>query len=205
MWTALITLSPPENKILRDHPGYHYSISGDEAMQRLKTSGHECCYLTRFSENHNSYILSVYKKHRPSDVEKHFQITIDANERVGIEGHQMFRSIEEFLDHYEKDPIHPSLKNIGHKYTEEEYLAKQKMEEDKFNGVTEELAVTSTVEVPKQPSNKPSNEPSNEPLVINNPPQNCDGADSNATPAGANSLSPQTQTHENKRKWCTII
>ena len=101
--------------MLGDHPSYHQCICGEEAIRRLKASGHPCCYLTRYSEKKESYILTVYKKQRPKDTKKHFIIIIKNNGRLKIEGETEvhFKRIEELLEYYETHRIHPSLKTIG--------------------------------------------------------------------------------------------
>ena len=120
-WTAPITIAMDENKMIEAHSSYHLSIPGSEAIRRLQSSGKDCCYLTRFSENQDCYILSVFMKQTPQNVDMHFQIMIEGSKKR-LRGHTLsFDHIDDLLAHYEKKEIHPSLWNIGYNYTEKEY------------------------------------------------------------------------------------
>ena len=124
MHTVNITGALSGTQMLGDHLSYHQCISGKEAMRRLKASGYPCCYLTRYSEAQESYILSVYQQQTPKDTKKHFRIIIKSNGRLKIEGETQvhFANIEELLKYYETNRIHPSLKNIGCGYNEEKFV-----------------------------------------------------------------------------------
>lgn len=116
--------------MIGEHSCYHQSIQGDEAIRRLQASGHTHCYLTRYSEAWKSYLLSVYEKRRPKDVEKHFKIVIE-NTKHRINGlAKDFGDIKQLLEFYEGHRIHPSLKNIGCNYTEEAYLELERAQEN---------------------------------------------------------------------------
>ena len=107
-----------------EHEGYHHIISTREAQKRLKQRGGSC-YLTRYSRRKQSYILSIYKSN-PTKTFKHLIIDKDR----GHKGEQfkirdkdiVFNTIEEMLTYYEKNAIDPDFKNIGRKYTEDEYI-----------------------------------------------------------------------------------
>lgn len=119
--TVDITEAFPGMEMLGEHPSYHQSITGKEAIRRLKESGHPCCYLTRYSEAQKSYILTVYQQQSPQDMERHFRIIIDKNGRQKIDGEKReFKNIGKLLSYYETHRIHPSLRNIGCGYNEDE-------------------------------------------------------------------------------------
>ena len=122
VYTGLITVAFADSEMMGEHSSYHQSIPGAEAIRRLKGSGHPCCYLTRYSESQKSYILTVYRKQSPKDEERHFKIVIEHNRQHRIEGQTAsFSDIGQLLTYYETHRIHPSLKNIGHNYTEDDY------------------------------------------------------------------------------------
>ena len=107
------------------HASYFRAITGEEAETQLKKSGHHC-YLTRFSERKNCYVLSVYQK-RPY-VMKHFHIVFTdyhgQRREYQIEGtEEAFGSLDDMLRHYEKNQIDPSLMSIGQQVTFDEFSA----------------------------------------------------------------------------------
>ena len=112
--------------MLGEHPSYHQSITSDEAEHRLqKCGGH--CYLTRFSESNERYILSVYQD-IPTYTIKHYRITVERGD-IYIEGKKRyFDSIRELLAFYENNRIDPAFKTIGRQYAEDEYI--QSLRED---------------------------------------------------------------------------
>ena len=108
-----------------EHSSNHNEITGEEAIFRLKHSGNPHCYLTRYSQSKNKYVLTVYKKDRPKDVEKHFPLIIE-NERRKIEGKEkVFASLADLLHYYERERINPSLPNVGHNLILVEYSGRQ--------------------------------------------------------------------------------
>ena len=110
---------------MEDHRSCHGSITGDEAICRLKYSGYPHCYLTRFSKKQRSYILTVYI-HAQKDAEEHFPLSI-MHGRCKIEGKTMeFESIHSLLKHYEVEPINPSVERIGQSYSLEDYNTRQR-------------------------------------------------------------------------------
>ena len=121
--------------MLGDHPSYHQCISGEEAIRRLKASGYSRCYLTRYSEAHKSYILTIYQQQSPNDIEKHFKIVIEKNGRLKIYGEtRMFKRIGKLLAYYETHRLDPSLCNIGRGYKEEEFNKKAVEQTDHEDG-----------------------------------------------------------------------
>ena len=114
-----------ESLMFPEHEGYHHIISTREAQKRLKQRG-GFCYLTRYSRRKQSYILSIYKSN-PTKTFKH--LIIDkyrgdgGSEQFKIrDKDKAFNSIQEMLAYYEKNAIDPDFKNIGRKYTEDEYM-----------------------------------------------------------------------------------
>ena len=111
----------PTKEMLPKHNPYQGQISKEEAERRLKKRGGHC-YLTRYSENKTSYILSVYKEQRSlKPIIQHFKITIiKSSGKLHIEGTDIyFNKIQELLNYYEKNPITPALSSIGHAYSQE--------------------------------------------------------------------------------------
>lgn len=114
-----------EDSAVGGHSSYHNAITAEEAMSRLKQSGHLHCYLTYFSEEFQDYFLAVYLKQMPRDVEEHFGI-IMVQDKYTVEGKQQkFDNIESLLDHYAEKRLTPSLSGIGCNYTFTEYREKQ--------------------------------------------------------------------------------
>jgi hypothetical protein len=107
---------------MAEHSSYHQAIPGGEAERRLKESGRHN-YLTRFSDNHNTYILTVHEKQVSSDVIRHFKININEKEkRCTIIGKEAsFDNIHALLNHYEMHRIDPALRSIGRNYSEADY------------------------------------------------------------------------------------
>ena len=104
-----------------EHSSYHNSIPGQEAERRLKLFSRHC-YLTRYSELSNCYVLSVYQKEKPKDIIKHFKITLKDGRKHKIDGKSMeFESISELLNHYEQNRIDFALKSIGDNCTKEKH------------------------------------------------------------------------------------
>lgn len=109
------------DQMIGEHPSHHQGIPRDEAVRRLQESKKPHCYLISYDEQQDSYVLTVYKKQRPKDIEKHFKIKIE-NSRPRISGlKQDFDNIGQLLEHYESHSIHHTLKNIGEGYREEDY------------------------------------------------------------------------------------
>ena len=111
------------NKIMDHHSSYHQSIPGDEAERRLREFNAHC-YLTRFSDRHECYMLSVFQRQRPTDVIKHFKIIIKDDGKHMIDGKdEEHNSIGQLLTYYEDEnsKLDPSFRTIGQKYTEDQY------------------------------------------------------------------------------------
>ena len=108
------------------HSSYHNDITAEEAMSRLKQSGHNHCYLTYFSKEKRVYFLAVYLNHIPHDVEEHFAIIMVSN-KYKIEGkNEEFDSFESLLDHYTSKRFNPCLPGVGYSYSFDDYSEKQK-------------------------------------------------------------------------------
>ena len=109
------------------HTSYHQSIPGDEAERRLRQF-HAHCYLTRFSDRSDCYVLLVYMQQTPIDVMKHFKIIIKDG-KVLIDGKdEEFDDISQLLAYYENNRIDPALESIGRNCVEDDY---KKMEREK--------------------------------------------------------------------------
>lgn len=131
-----------ECKLMDDHVSYHQAITGDEAEQRLKTCG-DHCYLTRYSEAKECYMLTIYQK-KPKEKVKHFELSFlhSGEQKVyKIDGKtQVFDGINEMLMHYENHRIDPAFQTIGRSITEQEFLeAKYIAEVEKQQALDEAL------------------------------------------------------------------
>ena len=118
--TSVLATVVVERKMIAEDTSYHAGITGEEAIKRLQVSGNPHCYLIRYSEAQECYILTVYCKQSPSDVEKHFKILVDPKYKIENTANE-FESIGQLLEHYENHRIHPTLRKIGHKYTLRDY------------------------------------------------------------------------------------
>ena len=121
MPTGVITIARKKNELMGEHPSYHQSITAVEAEKRLKKCGDDCCYLTRYSESNESYVLSVCQK-RPTPAIKHFGIDVQGG-KCNIRGNQeeMFDDITQMLRNYEQKRLDPAFRTIGTTFTEENY------------------------------------------------------------------------------------
>lgn len=148
--------------MLLDHPCNHQSINRKEAERRLKLFGGDC-YLIRYSEVQQTYVLSAYHKTKHIESIEHYEITFDNGKYKMIE--KSFDSIESLLHYYESNTISPFWKKLGQCYTREEYkrhqsevdtlkeLAATPNEEQKYDskGELETVEETVKVEEKKQP------------------------------------------------------
>jgi hypothetical protein len=123
--TAILSIAVDENINMGPgrHPSFHQSITGNEAKRRLQMCRRPgCCYLTRFSDMHRCYVLTVLQHRDPQDIVNHFKIIID-DARCRVEGtiKNHFTDIGSLLSFYERSPISPTFSNIGSCYTQEDY------------------------------------------------------------------------------------
>ena len=108
--------------MMGEHPAYHQSIAGDDAVRRLKRQGGHC-YLTRYSKVHECYVLSVLQHQKPMEpVVEHFALAIK-NGGIKVAGkYKTFDNIGALLQYYEHNRIDPGIKSIGQALTEDDYL-----------------------------------------------------------------------------------
>ena len=120
--TGPIMTAIKENELMGEHDSYHQRISAKEAERRLKMYGGNRCYLTRFSQAHNHYVLSVRQKIPTQEIE-HYGIDI-RDGKYKIQGKEdVFNDITQMFEHYEQKRLDPAFKNIGKMFTEEDYLS----------------------------------------------------------------------------------
>ena len=106
--------------LMEEHTSYHKTISTAEAERRLKKCGRDRCYLTRYCDVDKNYVLSVRQK-IPTQVIKHFKIEV-RNGKCNIhENSDVFNDIPQMLQHYEENKLDSAFRNIGTRYTEEDY------------------------------------------------------------------------------------
>lgn len=92
----------------------------------VKMFGKSCCYLTRYSRNQKSYVLSVFHTQWPNDETEHIGINIDQG-KYKLKGNskEIFDSIDSLLQHYETHRISPGYPKIGESYPENEFKKQQ--------------------------------------------------------------------------------
>ena len=107
------------SEIINDsHKCYHGSISGPKAKSRLKAEGNDC-FLVRYSNNQQKYLLSILKKglgqDTDSDLFVEFQILMVKNgKRCKIDGQsKTFSSLDEMITYWNMISLHPSVANLG--------------------------------------------------------------------------------------------
>ena len=124
----MLRVAKKKRNMLGYHTSYHQSIPGDEAERRLREFNVHC-YLTRFSDGEDCYVLSVYMQQTPTDVMEHFKIIIKDDGKVLIDGKdEEFDDISQLLAYYENNRIDPALETIGRNCVEDDY---KKMEREK--------------------------------------------------------------------------
>lgn len=131
--TAAITRPDKEHLTIWNHRSYHFKINGEEAEKRLKLCD-EDRFLTRYSENWECYVLSVYKKEpKPSPPTiKHFRLLIKDNDTVNIDGKEKeFENLKKLLHYYRRNPIDESIRSIGREYAPQQYEKKRVCREEK--------------------------------------------------------------------------
>lgn len=122
MQASPLTVPFLERHIMEDHDSYHGPITGEEAATRLSMERTDC-YLTRFSNKLNSYVLSV-KKRDPKIPLGNFRLIIDQmyGRNTYIDGmERRFNNTDELLTYYEQHPIHPLYNRIGRRFTKEDF------------------------------------------------------------------------------------
>ena len=112
--TEVHTLRPSRHE-MPDHYSYHGDISGNEAKRILKENSKRNCYLTRYSNNNETYILSVMFVYKNQDKVCHYELSINTQEsRYSLEGTDfVFDTLDKLLKYYESNPLNPDIRNIG--------------------------------------------------------------------------------------------
>jgi hypothetical protein len=121
--TAVISSGVNEGDMIGEHPSYHQAITGEEAERRLRRfCGH--CFLTRYSEKREKYILSTFKNLKPEPVIRHFAI-IKKHGKVHIEGiDNTHDDLQALLTYYQEHRVNQAVKSIGRQcdYREKDYM-----------------------------------------------------------------------------------
>ncbi len=98
------------------HRSYHGRMTGAAAVQVLKGMNEVPCYLTRFSVNHNKYVLSVLTEDMDGEPENQdFELFIDNDiNRYELLGTgKSFNNIDDLLSFYERSPLTETIQSIG--------------------------------------------------------------------------------------------
>lgn len=101
-----------------DQESFHGCICGPVAISRLKATKKDC-YLIRYSQNQEKYVLSILKRglgqDEDNDLVMEFEIIVtDRGKRCTISGcDKSFRSVSDLLLCHQSMPLHPSIANIG--------------------------------------------------------------------------------------------
>ena len=114
---AIVDANPTwQLREINNHPSYHGAMEGNESQMELKHHS-ESCYLTRYSERRNVYVLSVMKVSGGTRVFQHFTIDIrNRNNDISyeIKGADMkFKHLSDMLKFYQCNPVSHSVSNIG--------------------------------------------------------------------------------------------
>ena len=105
----------PTRYEMPNHRSYHGEITDKEAEQRLIKHSERNCYLTRYSRNSRTYVLSVIISHTNHEVTVHLKLKIDSEgPSYTLEGTgKIFQMLEELLSFYGSNPLSPEIRNIG--------------------------------------------------------------------------------------------
>lgn len=110
-------ISPKDKKRITEHPHFQGPMNAVDARKRLTKKGGKC-YLIRFSESHDKYMLSVMGRgDNDTSIFQHFPINITTKHdqsEYEIEGSEKkFEDILQLLEYYEKYPISYAIDSIG--------------------------------------------------------------------------------------------
>ena len=103
------------------HPSYHGAMTGRQADYVLRKCGGNC-YLLRYSERKNAFVLSVLTKNDDEDSDEAFYANFTLKITKGnddtniyeIDGtEERFESIYELLECYSIIPLSPTVTSIG--------------------------------------------------------------------------------------------
>ncbi len=101
---------------MNNNCSYHGKMTGAAAVQVLKGMNEVPCYLTRFSVNHNKYVLSVLTEDMEGEPEtQDFELYINNDiTRYEILGkRKCFNNIDDLLSFYEHNPLTETIQSIG--------------------------------------------------------------------------------------------
>lgn len=105
---------------IRKHSSYHGTMNGDEAEATLQEQqGCDCCYITRYSEVRDEYILSVLHREEGESVFKNFIIISNENDYEISGSEEKFSNLDELLEFYRKHPLIHHIDGIGEEITKD--------------------------------------------------------------------------------------
>lgn len=109
-----------EQRSLKDETGYNWTMGKEDAEIILKESEKKHCYIIRYCEECKKYELSVKMVKKTTPKFEHYALVIkhipESNTNTyKLKGDTMpeFSKLSEFIDHYKKNPIGRTMKNIG--------------------------------------------------------------------------------------------
>ena len=95
-------------------------MNGDEAEATLQEQNTcDCCYLTRYSEVRDEYILSVLLREDGESVFKNFIIISNENDYEISGSEEKFANLDELLEFYKKHPLLHNIDGIGEEITKD--------------------------------------------------------------------------------------
>ena len=102
---------------INSHPSYHGAMEGNESHTELKQHS-KSCYLTRYSERRNVYVLSMTKySDNGQRTFQHFTVDIrNQNNKITYEirgADMQFNYLSDMLSFYESHPVTHTTSNIG--------------------------------------------------------------------------------------------
>ncbi len=105
-----------------NHISYHGELDSKEAERRLSMAqvqaqgqAYSCnCYLTRYSKNRESYVVSALVYHNGNQTPVHIKLNIDNENGHSLEGTmKIYRTLDELLHYYESNPLSHDIRGLG--------------------------------------------------------------------------------------------
>jgi len=101
-----------------NHPSYHGELNSKEAEGRLSMVSGSLggnCYLTRYSKNNESYVVSALVYHNGGYTPVHIKLNIDTEKNChSLEGtEKVFRTLNELLGYFEQNPLSSDIRGLG--------------------------------------------------------------------------------------------
>ena len=115
-------------------PSYHGEMKETDAEKILRECGGDC-YLTRFSETNNDYVLTVLRKGQLENflIDNDIKFSKLTFEIAGSE--RQFNDLRKLLKFYKKKPISRAFNGIGDYVQSPDYEPPEDDDEDETDGI----------------------------------------------------------------------